>query len=206
VKRDQILAGARVVFLRDGFAAASTDAIAAEARVSKRTLYAYYPTKEELFAETLRALTTEAPGTRILETVRKLEPGSREELRAALVELAGKLSAVLMQPDYLALLRVIVAEAPRLGGLFSSTVPERGLAEGAAMIQRATRHGVVREEVDPEVATRMLVGTLLTYAFLDGLLRPGEAPRPPSPERIEEIVDLYVRAIARGETGEEAAP
>ena len=38
-KREQILAGARVVFLRDGFAAASTDAIAAEAKISKRTLY-----------------------------------------------------------------------------------------------------------------------------------------------------------------------
>ncbi|MBD0354642.1 MAG: helix-turn-helix transcriptional regulator, partial [Rubrobacteraceae bacterium] len=50
-KRDQILDGARRVFLRDGFAGASTDDIAAEAGVSKRTLYAYYPSKEDLFVD-----------------------------------------------------------------------------------------------------------------------------------------------------------
>jgi TetR/AcrR family transcriptional repressor of mexJK operon len=64
-KRDQILTGARRVFLRDGFAGASTDAIAAEAGVSKRTLYAYYPSKEDLFVDVLRGLTIENPQSRV---------------------------------------------------------------------------------------------------------------------------------------------
>ena len=63
-KRDQILSGARLVFLGDGFAAASTDAIAAEAKVSKRTLYVYYPSKEDLFVDVLRKLTIENAQTR----------------------------------------------------------------------------------------------------------------------------------------------
>ena len=90
-KRDQILAGARRVFLRDGFAAASTDAIAAEAKVSKRTLYVYYPSKEELFAGVMRELTIENPQTRALESMEEMTPGSEEELRRDLLELAKKM-------------------------------------------------------------------------------------------------------------------
>jgi hypothetical protein len=41
----------------------------------------------------------------------------------------------------------------------------------------------------------MFVGPLLTYAVLDGLLAEGP-PHPPEPEKIEEIVELYMKAIA----------
>lgn len=50
-KFDQVLAGARTVFLRDGFERASVDEIAREAGVSKATLYAYFPDKRLLFME-----------------------------------------------------------------------------------------------------------------------------------------------------------
>jgi hypothetical protein len=45
-----------------------------------------------------------------------------------------------------------------------------------------------------ETAAHMFVGPLLTYAVLDGLLAEG-SPRPPAQEKIEEIVDLYMKAI-----------
>ena len=50
-KFDQVLEGARKVFLRDGFERASVDEIAREAAVSKATLYAYFPDKRILFME-----------------------------------------------------------------------------------------------------------------------------------------------------------
>lgn len=50
-KFDQVLDGARTVFLRDGFERASVDDIAREAGVSKATLYAYFPDKKLLFLE-----------------------------------------------------------------------------------------------------------------------------------------------------------
>jgi TetR/AcrR family transcriptional repressor of mexJK operon len=196
-KRDQILAGARAVFLRDGFAAASTDAIAAEAKVSKRTLYVYYPSKEELFADVMRELTIENPHPRALESMEAMAPGSEEELRRDLLELAEKIAATMMQPDYLALLRTTIADThrfPQLGGLFRATVPERAMRSFAVFIGRSRECGVVGVGVDEETAARMLVGSLLTYAVLDGLLAEGP-PRPPAQEKIEEIVDLYMKAI-----------
>lgn len=54
-KYDQVLTGARVVFLRDGFEGASVDDIAREAGVSKATLYSYFPDKRLLFMEVAKA-------------------------------------------------------------------------------------------------------------------------------------------------------
>lgn len=50
-KFDQVLAGARDVFLRDGYEGASVDEIARTAGVSKATLYSYFPDKGLLFME-----------------------------------------------------------------------------------------------------------------------------------------------------------
>ena len=196
-KRDQILAGARLVFLRDGFAAASTDAIASEAKVSKRTLYVYYPSKEELFAEVMRRLTIENPQARALESIEEMSPGDEEELRRDLLELAGRIVATMMQPDYLALLRTTIADThrfPQLGGLFRATVPERAMRSFAVFIEKSRERGVVGRDVDGGTAARVFVGPLLTYAVLDGLLAEGPQ-RLPAREKIEEIVDLYMKAI-----------
>lgn len=53
-KFDQVLDGAREIFMRDGFEGASVDEIARAARVSKATLYSYFPDKRLLFSEVAR--------------------------------------------------------------------------------------------------------------------------------------------------------
>lgn len=50
-KFDQVVEGARKVFLTEGFEGASVDLIAKEAGVSKATLYSYFPDKRILFIE-----------------------------------------------------------------------------------------------------------------------------------------------------------
>lgn len=53
-KFEQVLEGARKVFLSDGFEGASVDVIARAAGVSKATLYSYFPDKKLLFMEVAR--------------------------------------------------------------------------------------------------------------------------------------------------------
>lgn len=53
-KYEQVLSGARGVFLSDGFEGASVDMIARAAGVSKATLYSYFPDKRLLFMEVAR--------------------------------------------------------------------------------------------------------------------------------------------------------
>ena len=54
-KFDQVLEGARTVFMADGFEGASVDEIARVAAVSKATLYSYFPDKRLLFMEVANA-------------------------------------------------------------------------------------------------------------------------------------------------------
>ncbi len=196
-KRDQIREGAQRLFLERGFAGTSTDAIASEAGVSKQTLYVYYSSKEELLVDVMRHLIHEDPQNR-LPTVDEVSLGTSDEVRRALSSLAQGLVANLMQPDYLALIRVVIAETPRLpqlGPLFRSALPERVLANVSAILEGAQQGGVI-EVVDADAASRMFVGALLTYAVYDGLLVGDRLPQPPTPKRIEAVVDLFMKAIS----------
>jgi TetR/AcrR family transcriptional regulator, mexJK operon transcriptional repressor len=185
------------VFLERGFAGTSTDAIASEAGVSKQTLYAYYASKEELLADVLRHLIHEDPQSQ-LPVIEGVVLKTPNEVRRALSFLARRLIANLMQPAYLALIRVVIAETPRLpqlGSLFRSVVPERVLGNVSAILEGGQQGGVI-EAVDREAASRMFAGALLTYAILDGLLVGDGPPRPPAPERIEEVVNLFMKTIS----------
>ena len=54
-KRAAILAAAKALFIRNAFAGTSMDAIAAEAGVSKLTVYSHFGDKDNLFREVIRA-------------------------------------------------------------------------------------------------------------------------------------------------------
>lgn len=198
-KREQILEGAQRVFLREGFAATSTDTLVHEAGVSKRTLYAYYPSKEELFVEVVRRLTLENPQTRVLDFIQGLQPCSLEELHEALLTLAQKIIATMMSGEYLAILRAIIADAhrfPQLTEILRATIPERATGEVSLMLERARANGVGIQPGDAQIMTRLFIGPLLSYVLFDGLLRAGSEPQPPASATIEKIVSLYMRAIS----------
>src|SRR5260221_9740319 len=127
-KRAQIRAPAKQLFLQHGFQATSTDAIAAAASTSKETLYRYYAKKEDLFMDVLRSLTIERFfWVQLME--RSTEPKNTQELRVLLRTTAQGIVETMMQPEYLAILRLMIAELPRfpeLGTLFRQTLPEQG--------------------------------------------------------------------------------
>ena len=74
-KYDQILRGARQVFLESGYGSASMDRIAREAGVSKGTLYNYFANKETLFATMIQ-------GRKLISDERD-EPVSEQFIRSA---------------------------------------------------------------------------------------------------------------------------
>lgn len=173
------------------------DAVAAEAGVSKQTVYAYYSNKEELLFDVLRDLIEAGGPQEGLAAVCGAPLGSRDEVRSALSSLAGGLVSALMRPEYVALVRVVIAETPRLphlGELFRSAVPEMVLGGVADLLRCARDEGMIRP-VRADAASRMFVGPLLTYVLMDGLFVGDGPPRPPEPERIEEVVDLFMSAI-----------
>jgi len=193
--RERIRAAAQRLFLQQGYLATSIDAILAEANISsKETLYRHYAGKEELFVEVLGHLTTEQPD--FSEMLMALPtPHDLPSLRQALTRLAREILSRMSQPEYLALLRIIAAEAPRfpqLGPLFFSTVPQRGISIITALL-RAAREEQVIADVDFEVIARTLLGGLLTYVITGPMF--AEVAQPPSLDHADVVVEFLMRAL-----------
>lgn len=196
-KKEQVVAAALALFLERGFMRTSMDAIRERAKVSKPTLYNYYPNKEELFVDVLQRMLGERTPGGWAPAADEVVFSSREDLRFALEGMAHAMMDTLMQPEYLSLVRVIVAEThsmPQLGELFRSAVYERGFSSARAIFDLAREQGVIEVE-DVDLAWRMFIGPLLTYVLLDGVFLPEEDPKPPSRERVTQMVGAYMNTL-----------
>jgi AcrR family transcriptional regulator len=110
-KFDQVLEGARRIFLRDGFERASVDDIAREAGVSKATIYAYFPDKRLMFLEVARS-----------ECHRQTEEAEASiegdaPVRAALTLAAERIVQFLLSDFGQRMFRIVVGEGERFPGL-----------------------------------------------------------------------------------------
>ena len=89
-KRVSILEAATYVFCREGFAGANIDMIAAEAGVSRQTIYNHHGDKEKLFVAVVQAL-TERANAGIFATLATF-PDHPENIEADLVAFAIRLN------------------------------------------------------------------------------------------------------------------
>ncbi|HEX2913318.1 MAG TPA: TetR/AcrR family transcriptional regulator [Chloroflexia bacterium] len=198
-KREQIRTAARQLFLQHGFQGTSTDAIMAAAGIaSKETLYRYFPTKEELFVSVARDLTVERPPLQELIS-RPPTPQNPEELRKSIQAVVQAILSNMLQPDYLAVMRIIIAELPRfprLGELYQQAVPARAIEYLTALIRNGQASGIVDKRKEPEMIGRMLLGTLLTYGIFDGLLQGDSAPRLPPASSINSLIDNMIELLS----------
>lgn len=168
-KFDQVRTGAAEIFLRDGFSGASVDDIARSARVSKATLYSYFPDKRLMFREVLRSTLDEA--------FRQLpfdpqQPGPAAE---ALPVIMTNLAQWLLTEPRLHLHRVVIAEASRFpedAQTYDRTMNDRIVAPLAQLIDG----WIARDEVRLHDATTsarqlvaLLIGQLQHRALLDGV-------------------------------------
>ena len=104
----------------------------------------------------------------------------------------------MVQPEYQALVRMIMAEMPRfpqLGRLYGATVPERGLAILTDLLRQASENQIIAD-IDLDAAAHALLGGLLTYALF-GMFFAGEDAHPPALERADAVVEVMMRALAR---------
>jgi AcrR family transcriptional regulator len=194
--RDQIRAAAHRLFLQHGYLATSTDAILAEAGISsKETLYRHYASKEDLFVDVLSHLTLSGP--RFSAKLSEMPvPHDLPSLQQVLTTFTREILSLMSQPEYLALLRVIFAEAPRfpqLGSMFRATVPQRGLFMLTALLRQAREQHIIAD-VDFDAVTHALLGGLLAYALLS-MVFAGEEAHPPALERADALVEVLMHAL-----------
>jgi TetR/AcrR family transcriptional regulator, mexJK operon transcriptional repressor len=110
-KGEAIAQAALRLFLRDGYERTSVDAIAAEAGVSKRTIYNRYGDKENLFLSVLRDTYNSMMVTFREITEKHLGEVTdvQQDLTTFALEVATSMTT---SPDRIALVRLIMSEAP----------------------------------------------------------------------------------------------
>lgn len=142
-KFDQVLAGARDVFMAHGFEGASVDDIARAAGVSKATLYSYFPDKRLLFME---VASTEC-GRQADTALQTIDQSSPPEivLRAVAESFLGFVLSDFGQ----AIFRICVAETdrfPDLGRKFYESGPMVMRREMLEYLRAASDRGEVNIE------------------------------------------------------------
>ncbi len=128
----RVLDAAAGLFLRDGFAATSIEAISAKAGVSKRTLYARFPDKEAVFLAVAQRLI--AAWLTGFDAAVEAAPS----LDAALLAAGWRMLAVALTPSALALHRLMVAEARRFPEL-ADALRDAGARSGIERVGRVLR-------------------------------------------------------------------
>src|SRR5579863_3166766 len=106
----ELLAIARRMFLADGYRRTTMDAVAAEARISKQSLYRDYPSKDALYSAVVkdwvdRGYDAMRPHATALSEAPEAQDG--------LLRLAHVLQAGLLSPPVLQMRTLIASEAPR---------------------------------------------------------------------------------------------
>lgn len=156
-KTTAIVTAARTTFLAKGFDAASMDAIALAAGVSKRTVYNRFRSKEELFAAAIVAFCKSILPLDIEES--EANSPTKEFIR----DVARRVVNVILTPEALALRRIAAFEAqrtPALGRAYLKHGPQWLIDTFTPVMKRLMDRGALRQD-DPEKAVWRL-GYLIT--------------------------------------------
>lgn len=185
----QVLEGARVIFLRDGFEGASVDDIAREAGVSKATLYAYFPDKRLLFIEVAKT-----------ECRRQAEEGAAQvnmDRPAAdvLLDIARRVTAFATSDFGQRVFRICMAESdrfPAVAQAFWQSGPGLVREKIAGYLRHATARGDLAID-DPDLAADQLAA-LCKASLQDRLaFRLPPDTHPVDPEKVaREAVAMFL--------------
>ena len=136
-KREVILATATSSFLRNGFRGTSMDEIASLAGVSKQTVYKQFADKERLFREIVEGVSANAATlvTALSEAFGQVPAATRDELATRLHRVGRTYIDGVLQPQVLALRRLIISEADQFPDL-ASRYYEHGPAQGIRVVAK----------------------------------------------------------------------
>jgi TetR/AcrR family transcriptional regulator, mexJK operon transcriptional repressor len=192
-KRVAILSAARELFLSDGFDRSSVDAVAARAKVSKRTVYDYFGDKQ-----TLLEAVVDAAGRSLVTTIQRTlddtltDRTDAADLEDALVAFSMRIATdMLGSAEYATLQRLVRTETrqvSRRGYSSMAHTPDEALAERFAAFAAA---GLL-DAPDPRLAADQFIA--LTFGV--ALDRLGSANAAEDP-RVQPLVCEGVRTFLR---------
>ena len=193
-KRAAILEAAKLLFAREGFNGVSMDQIAAEAGVSKLTVYSHFGDKDALFAAAVQAKCEEMLPDTLFQI--ELKGSLREQLKA----IAHAFFALISSDEAISTHRMMMVPGnidDRLKQTFWEAGPQRTHDAFAALLQAQVAQG----ELDiPDVA----VASVQFFTLVKGEAHMrmtcglcGQMGRSDVNRHIDATVDMFLRAYGR---------
>ncbi len=182
-KRQAVIDAAAKLFMAHGYGQVSMDSVARAAGVSKATLYAYFTSKDQLFAGVIGGACGRIAFD---EGLFACAPGDVGE---SLTLIGTKLLNFLLDPNTQAIQRVVISESarfPELGAAFLRAGPEVFLSRLSEWIAAQHRAGRLNAP-DARLAADQFGALLRPLLFLRAIL-----VVPPAPDAAE--IDATVAA------------
>jgi AcrR family transcriptional regulator len=196
-KRESIIEAAARVFCREGFGGSNIDLIAAEAGVSRQTVYNHHGDKEKLFVAVVRDI-TERANAGFFETLSTF-PDHPSDLHADLAAFAIRLNKnCVCNRDGKFLRKLIQSEGERYPELFATwreNGPDKLRAALAARLARLAHAGHLDLD-DPDLAARQFLALNnadLQMSMMLGLTPTDEEHR----KAASNAVTTFLRAYGR---------
>ncbi len=194
-KFDQVVAGAREVFMREGYEGASVDEIARDSGVSKATLYSYFPDKQHLFLAVLQEECLQQSEVELF-----MDAGDMT-VRETLCLICSTLITFVVSPFGQDMFRVCVAEAkrfPELGRAFYESGPKRWHRKIAQYLESPKAQSEL-EIGDSILAADQLAQLCRTDLMLRVMFGIGKPPTEDQISKIaEEAVEMFMARYGRG--------
>jgi TetR/AcrR family transcriptional regulator, mexJK operon transcriptional repressor len=188
-KNQAILKAATKLFIKNGYANTSMDAIAETAGVTKQTIYGHYNSKDELFTKMVSALC-------IKHAPSQIKTNNNISAQESLNKIGIAFLDMFINKDVLAATRLVVAEAashPKL----AKNYYESGTLKIIAMLQEFLDSEVKRGSLhinDTNNAASHLFALLKGTYYIRTLL--GVPPLPTMTEKeihVKEAVEMFLR-------------
>jgi AcrR family transcriptional regulator len=191
IRRSAFVTAAREAFFTHGYAGTTMSSVAATVGGSKTTLWAYFPSKQDLFVAVVDDL-IETYGAAL-----EVPMDPHEPVEDALRRFGHGMMRIVTSPPIIDLHRLVTGEAgrfPELGPLFYERGPRRGKVKLAAYLTFAMREGRLRKG-DPELAARQFAGMCQSGCHQQMLLGLNDAP---TPDTISADVESAITTFLHG--------
>ncbi|HEY0199139.1 MAG TPA: TetR/AcrR family transcriptional regulator [Rhodanobacter sp.] len=147
-KRAAILAAAKALFIRNAFAGTSMDAIAADAGVSKLTVYSHFGDKDNLFREVIRS------------RIQDLLPeetyfyDAQTDIRETLLRVALTHAHLDCNPETVGTFRAILSDCRQGNPRYGKLIWEEGTVRTHGLMERLLAQAVDAGQLDIDEVSR----------------------------------------------------
>lgn len=190
--RERLLTAARDLFLSEGYSKTSLDQVAAEAGVTKPTVYSHFESKEGL----LNAVMKTGAAERLAQLSSLQEP--TDDPRTDLLEFSQTLVDLVLSEDAQRWDRLAMVESqdhPEIGELFFRCGPGQVVSRLTNYLARQKRAGRLNV-VSPDRAAEQLIGMLLCLDIVRRQIGQRVVGSKDRGRRCREAVEVFLRAYA----------